>query len=201
VLGQATGNLNSQDSPRSGFGGSHQLPPYNILCASPRGSHPNDILSQDSQMGVSKFPKFRLSWFWGLIILCIDFWLKWDLKQSCSPCQELSNSMSHATCMQANWVNSWFIVVRTQIANLTPHFYFGHNLCFKCPNGSCKPILDIYVLITFQWYKELFKPLCFDPCNCSLNIRESRCIMTSCFPTSPCSPRIIIVTSFSVGML
>ncbi len=27
---------------------------------------------------------------------------------------------------------------------------FGYNLCFKCPNGSCEPILDIYILRSFQ---------------------------------------------------
>jgi len=50
---------------------------------------------------------------------------------------------------------------------------FGHNLCFKCPNGQCEPILDIYVSIAFQWCKEHFEPLGFDLCNRSLNIRES----------------------------
>jgi hypothetical protein len=33
--------------------------------------------------------------------------------------------------------------------------------------------LDIYVLRAFQWYKELFNPLGFDPCNRFLKIRES----------------------------
>jgi len=51
--------------------------------------------------------------------------------------------------------------------------YFSHNFCFKCPNGSCKPILGIYVLGSFQWYKELFNPMGFDPWNCSLKIQES----------------------------
>jgi hypothetical protein len=69
------------------------------------------------------------------------------LNQSYSPCQELSKDMLHATCMQGNWVDSWLLVVRSQIANLTPGFSFGHNLCFKCPNGSCEPISDIYVSI------------------------------------------------------
>jgi hypothetical protein len=59
VLGQATGNLDSQDSPRPGLGGSHHLPPYNVLCASPRGPHPNDILSRDSQVRVPKLPKLN----------------------------------------------------------------------------------------------------------------------------------------------
>ncbi len=64
-------------------------------------------------------------------------------------------------------------MVESQIANLTPDPFFGHNLCFKCPNGSCKPILDIYVLRAFQLYKDLFKPLSFDPWNCPLKIQES----------------------------
>ncbi len=65
------------------------------------------------------------------------------LKQSCSPCQELSNHMSHATCMQGNRVDFRLLVVGNQTANLTLSLSFGHNLCFKCPNGSCEPILDI----------------------------------------------------------
>jgi hypothetical protein len=43
------------------------------------------------------------------------------------------------------------IMVRSQIANLTLDPFFGHNLC---SNGSCEPILDIYVVRNFQWYKE-----------------------------------------------
>jgi hypothetical protein len=35
------GNPDTQDSPRLGLGGSHHLPPYSMLCASPRGPHPN----------------------------------------------------------------------------------------------------------------------------------------------------------------
>ncbi len=41
MLGQATGNLDTQDSPWPGLGGSQHLPPYSILCATPRGPHPN----------------------------------------------------------------------------------------------------------------------------------------------------------------
>jgi len=49
MLGQAMGNLDSQDLPWPGLGGSHHLPPYSILCASPWGPHPNGILSRDSK--------------------------------------------------------------------------------------------------------------------------------------------------------
>ncbi len=55
------------------FGGSHHLPPYNILCAQPWDRHPNVILSQDSQMDVLKFPKLGFLQLWGPITLCEDF--------------------------------------------------------------------------------------------------------------------------------
>jgi hypothetical protein len=126
-----------------------------------------------SQMGVLKFSKFGLLQLWGPINLCVDLWLRWGLKQSYSPCWELSNGMWPATYMQGSLVDSWFLVVESQIGNLIPDLSFGQTLCFKCPNGSCKPILDIYVSIAFQWYKELFNPFGFDPCNCSLKIQES----------------------------
>ncbi len=41
MLEQATGNMDTQDSPRPGLGGSHHLPPYSILCSWPRNPHPN----------------------------------------------------------------------------------------------------------------------------------------------------------------
>jgi hypothetical protein len=117
--------------------------PYSILCASPRGPHPNGILSRDSQMGVSKFPKLGLPRLWGPITFYADLQLRWGPKQSCSPRWELSNAMWHATCTQGSWVDSWLLVVGSQIANLTPSLSFGHNLCFKRPNELCEPILDI----------------------------------------------------------
>jgi hypothetical protein len=121
-------------------------------------------------MRVLKFPKLRLLWLWGLITLCANLWLRWGLKQSY---QDLSNSMSHATYMQGNWVDSWFLVVGNQTTNLTLSLSFGHNLCFRCPNGSCKSIFNIYVSIVFQWYKDLFNPMGFDPCIRPLKIRKS----------------------------
>jgi len=124
-------------------------------------------------MGVSKFSKLRLLRLWGPITLCADLWLRWVLKQSCIPRWYLSNGMSHAIFTQGNWVNSRLLVVGSQTANLTPSFSFGHNLCFRYPNGWCEPILDIYVSISFQWYKELFNSMGFDLCNHSLKIPES----------------------------
>jgi hypothetical protein len=69
-------------------------------------------------------------------------------------------------------------MVGNQITNLISDPSFGYNLCVKCPNGSCEPILDIYVPRAFQWYKELFNPMGFDPYNHFLKIQESTRIPT-----------------------
>jgi hypothetical protein len=81
----------------------------------------------------------------GPITLRVDLWLGWGFKKSCSLHWELSNGISHATYTQGNQSDSWLLVVESQTANLIPNLSFGHNLCFGCRNGSCKPILDIYV--------------------------------------------------------
>jgi hypothetical protein len=86
--------------------------------------------------------------------------------------------MLHATCTKGNWFDSQLLVVGSQIINLTLSLSFGHNLCFRCPNGWCKPILDIYLSIIFQWYKKILNPLGFDPWNYSLNIQESTKTLT-----------------------
>ncbi len=169
-------NTDSQDSPWLELGGSHHLSPYSILYAWPRGQHPNGILSQDSHLGVSKFSKFLklgLLQLWRPITLHEDLRSKWGLKQSRSPHQELSNEMWHATCTQGNPCDYRLLMTGSQIANLTPGPSFGHNLCLKCLNGSCKPILDIYVLRAFQLYNEILNPMGFDPCNLFLKIWES----------------------------
>jgi len=88
----------------------------------------------------------------------------------------LAERFSIVCCTQGNQGDSQLLMLGSQIANLTLDPSFGHNLCLKCPNGSCEPIWDIYVLRAFQWYKELFNPTGFDPCNPSLKIWKS--IMT-----------------------
>ncbi len=65
------------------------------------------------------------------------------------------------------------MVVKNQIGTLTPNLFFCHNLCFKYSNGSCEPILDMYVSRNFQWYKEIFNPMSFNPWNFSLKIWKS----------------------------
>jgi hypothetical protein len=117
---------------------------------------------------IVKFLKLGLPWILGPIILCANLRLRWSLKQSCSLRQELSIDIRHITCIKGNQGDYWLLVVKSQIDNLTPDLSFGHNLCFKCPNGSCEFILNIYVSKAFQWYN----PMSFDPCNYPLNIWE-----------------------------
>jgi len=72
--------------------------------------------------------------------------------------------------MQVNQGDSQLLVIGNQIGNLILDLYFGHNLCFKYPNGSCEPILYTYIKRTFQSYKEFFNPMSFDPWNHLLKI-------------------------------
>jgi hypothetical protein len=124
-------------------------------------------------MGVPKSSRLELPWLCRTITSCVDLRSGWDLKRRCSPRWKLFNGVLHATCTQGHRVNSWSFVVGSQTASLTPGLSFDHNLCFRCPNGSCEPILNIYISIYFQWYNEIFKEMGFDPCNHFLKIRES----------------------------
>ncbi len=94
-------------------------------------------------LGISKFSKLRFSQFWRPITFYANLWLRWSLMQSCNPFQKLSKDMWHATSTQLNYGDSKLLVVTNQIGNLIFDPSFGHNLCFKYPNGSCEPILDI----------------------------------------------------------
>jgi hypothetical protein len=131
------------------------------------------FLCRDSRVGVPKSRPTGLLGLWSPITRRANVESKYGLKQSRSSRQELSNGMWHVVCSQVFWVDSWLFLVGNQTGNLTPGPSFGHNLCFRCPNEQCEPILDIYVPRAFQWYKERHNPLSFDPSNRSLKFRES----------------------------
>jgi len=157
VLGRATGNTDTQDSPRPGLEGSHHLPPYSILCDAPRRLHPNGSFSRDSRDSPPGVPKSRpagLPKLWSPITLRADLGSMCGLKQSCSSRRELSNGMSHVVCSQVFRVDSRLLVVESQnwqiLESSTPGPSFGHNLCFRCPNEQCEPILDIYASRAFH---------------------------------------------------
>ncbi len=94
-------------------------------------------------LGLLEFSQLGFSQFWGSITSRANFKLQWDLKQSCSPHQELSNNILHVAYTPGNRVDSRLLMVGSQIVSLTPDLSFDHNLCFKCTNGSCERILDI----------------------------------------------------------
>jgi hypothetical protein len=64
-------------------------------------------------------------------------------------------------------------VVGSQIDTLIHNISLCHNSCYKYSNGSCKPILDIYISRSFQWYKELLNPMILAHSNRSLKIWKS----------------------------
>jgi hypothetical protein len=136
--------------------------------------------------------------FWGCITSHAELRLRWGLKQSCSPRQKNFNGMSQVACTRRYRVYSWLLVVVNQTASLTPGLYFDHNLCFKCPNGQCKPILDIYASIFFQCYKKLFEPMGFGPCNRTMKIQESNWDSNSYNGGSLGSVRVHSLTFFAL---
>jgi len=120
--------------------GNHHLPPYSILYDWSWRMHPNVILSWDSTLEVLKL---GLSSLWRPIISCVNLHLRWGLKQSCSPHQEISNDMLHATCMYVIQSNSRLLMVGSQIDILIPSTSFGHDLYCKYSNESCEPFINI----------------------------------------------------------
>jgi hypothetical protein len=139
ILRQVTGNSGLTWLTMAQTRGSHHLPPYSILCASPWHPHPNGFLSRDSQGRVPKLSRFRLLGLWAIITLCSDLRLGWGLNQTCSFPQELSKDVSHSTCTHQGWVDSWLLVVGSQIANLTPDPSFCHNLCCDVQMAHARP--------------------------------------------------------------
>jgi len=151
---------------------------------------------RDSQSGVPKLFRFGLPGLWAFITSRSDLRLGWGLKQSCSSLQELSNGVLHFTCTHQNRVNSRLLMVGSQTAILTTSLSFDHNSCCKCPNGSCKAILDIYTSRAFQQYKKHFNARCLDPSNRALNFQESRRTPKTHFQECEWQPH----TSFKVGL-
>ncbi len=153
MLGRATGNTHTQDSPRLGLGEDTTFPlivysmPLHEACIQMAFLSRD---SRDSRVGVPKSRQRGLPGLWIPITLRANLGSKCGLKQSCSSRRELSNGMWHVVCSQVNRVDSRLLVVGSQIANSTSGLSFAHNLCFKCPNETCEPILDIYTSITFQ---------------------------------------------------
>jgi len=115
------------------------------------------FLSWDSQVGILKLCQMGLLQLWNPITLRANLGLQCGPKKSCSSRRKffqwyvarllkLSKSGQFLTFFgrESNYQFD---------SSLTFSPSFGHNLCFRCPNEQCEPILNIYALIAFQWYK------------------------------------------------
>jgi hypothetical protein len=107
------------------------------------------------------------------MLTSLNLWLRRGPKKICNLHWEFSKDMWHTTCTYVIQGDSWLLVVKSQIDTFTPDPSFNHNVCFKYSNGSYKPILNIYVLKSFQWYKWIFNPMSFDPSNHYLKFQDS----------------------------
>jgi len=110
---------------------------------------------------------------WEVITPDCQVWSWQGLNQSCSPRRDLFNDVLHYQFGGREEVDSRLFVVGSQTASLTPGPSFAHNLGYRCPNGQCEAIFDIYASIRFQWHQEHPNARCFEPCCRTLNIRES----------------------------
>jgi len=92
------------------------------------------------------------------------------LNQSCSPCRDLSNDMSHLPNAHRERVDSRLLMVGSQTASSTPDPSFAHNLGCRCPNDQCEAIFNIYALRPFQWHQKNLNARCFGPFCRTLNM-------------------------------
>ncbi len=118
---------------------------------------------QDSQVGVLKLSQVGVLGLWTATAPRPELGSGRALNQSCSSRRELSNSMLHSLRRRREEVDSRLLVVGSQTGSLTPDPSFAHNLGYRCPNGQCKAILDIYASRDFHWYKERIKARRFWP--------------------------------------
>jgi hypothetical protein len=88
--------------------------------------------------------------FWELISFDCRDQSRQGLNQSCISPWELFNVMLHSRIGCRKKVDSQLLVVGSQTGSLTPGPSFARNLGYRCPNGSCNAILDIYTLKPLQ---------------------------------------------------
>jgi hypothetical protein len=177
VLGQATGTLThkTHHGPNSGEATTF---PHIVFSALLHG----DYIQMTLFPGTPKLESpncpetipIKVPGLWELITPDCRVWSRQGLNQSYSPRRDLSNAVSHSQFGGREEVDSWLLVIGSQTANLTLGPSFGYNLGYKCPNGQCEGIFDIYASRPFQWHQEHPNARCFGLCCWILNIQESR---------------------------
>jgi len=122
-------------------GESHHLPPYNILCITPREPHLNDIFSRDSQGGVLKLSLVGLPRLWTHVSPSSNLQLQWGLNQSFNSPRELSSALSHFYWRRWEEVDSRLLVAGSKTTNLTLGPSFAHNLAVDVQMAHARPFL------------------------------------------------------------
>jgi hypothetical protein len=152
VLGQATGTLThkTHHGPDSGEVTTF---PHIVFSAMLHGGYIQMALFPGTlNLEFRNCPRtipVGVSGLWSLITPDFRVWLQQGLNQSYSPRQDLSNAMWHSQFGGREEVDSWLLVVGSQIASLTPGPSFAHNLSCRCPNDQWETIFDIYASRTF----------------------------------------------------
>ncbi len=173
-VGTSHGHFGPQDTPRPGLGS--KPPPYSLqytlwLSAAPTPEcHFFPRLPGWSPETVPG----GVPGLWELITPDCKVWSRRGLNQTCSPQRDLFNDVLHSQFGGWEEVDSWLLVVGSQIASLTPGPSFAHNLGYRCSNDQCEAIFYIYASRPFHWHQEHLNARCFELCCRALNIRESR---------------------------
>jgi hypothetical protein len=177
VLGQAMGTLTHKTHHGPDSGEATTFPHIVFSTMLRRGYIQMALFPRTPKLESWNCPEIILVGVPGLWALITPNWKVWlwrGLNQSCSPRRDLSNAMSHSQFEGREEVDSRLLVVRSQIANLTPGPSFAHNLGYRYPNDQCEAIFDIYASRPFQWHQEHPNARCFGLCCRTLNNRESR---------------------------
>ncbi len=177
VLGQATGTLDHQTHHGLDPGEATTFP--HIVFSMP---HFEDYIQMALFPGTPKLESRNrpetvlvgVPGLWELIIPDCKVWSRRGLNQTYSPRRDRSNDVWHSQFGGRKEVDSRLLVVRSQIASLTPGPSFAHNLGYRCSNGQGEAIFVIYASRPFQWHQDYLNARCFGPCCRTLNIRESR---------------------------
>jgi hypothetical protein len=147
------GNTDSLDSPRPGFGEATTFPHIIFSTLLHRTYIRMSLFPGIPKVESRNCPNLHLE-LWASITSCSNIWLRWSLKQSCSSLWDLFNAMLHSTCWRRNWVDSWLLMVESQIGSLISGPSFAHTLGCICLNDSFEAILNIYTSRPLQRYKE-----------------------------------------------
>jgi len=142
VLGQATGTLDhkTHHGPDSGEA---TTSPHIVFSTTPREGYIQMALFPGTpkleSRNCPKIVPVGVPGLWELITPNCQVWTQRGLNQTCSPRRDLSNDISHFQFRGQKEVDSWLLVVGSQIANLTLGPSFAHNLGADVQMTNARP--------------------------------------------------------------